>query len=422
MGMGVATEAPARQKNQEVERMRFAGIDIGAERHVVAVVIESGEVLRKPVAFGEDAAGYRRLRELLGAPDDCLVAMEATGGYWRNLFGFLVAEGFSVAVINPLRTRRFAEEDLQRTKTDAIDALGIARFAQQKRPSPTSLSEPSLAELRDLVRLRQQTVQQLGDRVRQLHRTIHSVFPEFHRLIRRRLETELATAILLRYPTAVSFSRASITKLARIRYDGSHYVGEQLARALITTAKISVAQHHSEPLKLQVRYACRDINVLRQRMCDLEADIERRLDAQEIGKLLTSIDGIGPQAAAIIIAEVGDPARFRSVGALASYVGVTPRIRQSGKRQFSHGGATPLGNARLRSALWMPTLAGIRCNPWLRRYYWRLRTAGKRPKVALLATMHKLLAAIYSVAKHRQPFVLPLVPPFPPAAVAEPEA
>ncbi len=51
MGMGVATEAPARQKNQEVERMRFAGIDIGAERHVVAVVNESGEILSKPVAW-----------------------------------------------------------------------------------------------------------------------------------------------------------------------------------------------------------------------------------------------------------------------------------------------------------------------------------------------------------------------------------
>jgi transposase len=37
-------------------------------------------------------------------------------------------------VLNPLRTRRFAEEELQRTKTDAIDALGIARFAAQKRP------------------------------------------------------------------------------------------------------------------------------------------------------------------------------------------------------------------------------------------------------------------------------------------------
>jgi hypothetical protein len=70
----------------------------------------------------------------------------------------------------------------------------------------------------------------------------------------------------------------------------------------------------------------------------------------------------------------------------------------------------------------MPTLAGIRCNPWLHRYYWRLRAEGKRPKVALLVTMHKLLAAIYSVAKQRRPFVLSLVrSSFPPAAVAEAE-
>jgi transposase len=186
----------------------------------------------------------------------------------------------------------------------------------------------------------------------------------------------MATAILLRYPTAVSFSRASITKLAQIRYDGSHYVGEQLARALITTAKISVAQHHSEPLKLQVRYACRDINVLRRRICDLEADIERGLDAQEIGKLLTSVDGIGPQAAAIIIAEVGDPARFRRrrLGKLRGRHSAHP-VNDS-----SPTAARPHLATRVSGPHWMPTLAGIRCNPWLRRYYWRLRTAGKRPK------------------------------------------
>jgi hypothetical protein len=56
MGMGVGTEAPARHKNQEVERMRFAGIDIGAERHVIAVVNECGEVLRKPVALEKTPA------------------------------------------------------------------------------------------------------------------------------------------------------------------------------------------------------------------------------------------------------------------------------------------------------------------------------------------------------------------------------
>jgi transposase len=71
----------------------------------------------------------------------------------------------------------------------------------------------------------------------------------------------------------------------------------------------------------------------------------------------------------------------------------------------------PLGNARLRRALWMPTLSAVRVNPWLRAYYQRLRAAGKPAKVALVAVMRKLLAAVYSVAKHRRPFTLPPVSP-----------
>jgi transposase len=59
----------------------------------------------------------------------------------------------------------------------------------------------------------------------------------------------------------------------------------------------------------------------------------------------------------------------------------------------------------------MPVIVGIRVNPWLSAYYRRLRAAGKRPKVAIIAAMHKLLAAIYSVAKHRRPFVPALPPP-----------
>jgi transposase len=68
--------------------MRFAGIDIAAESHVVAVVDEGGQRLGKPVTFQEDAHGYRRLREVLGTPQDLFVAMEATGHYWQNVFAF----------------------------------------------------------------------------------------------------------------------------------------------------------------------------------------------------------------------------------------------------------------------------------------------------------------------------------------------
>jgi transposase len=62
--------------------MRFAGIDIGSERHVVAIVDQSGAVVLKATSIMEDATGYKRLLELLGSASDCLVAMEATGHYW----------------------------------------------------------------------------------------------------------------------------------------------------------------------------------------------------------------------------------------------------------------------------------------------------------------------------------------------------
>ena len=52
-----------------------------------------------------------------------------------------MAHDVKVTVINPLRTRRHAEEDLKRAKTDSIDAVGIARFMQEKKPATTTLPD-----------------------------------------------------------------------------------------------------------------------------------------------------------------------------------------------------------------------------------------------------------------------------------------
>lgn len=385
--------------------MRFAGIDVAAERHVAAVVDESGKVLCKPSSFGEDAAGYAQLFQLLGACEDCFVTLEATGHYWKNLFVSLVTKGYAVAVLNPLRTRRFAEEELERTKTDAIDALGIARFGAQKRPAPTPLPESATEDLKELVRLRERLLGDLGDRLRQLHRAVDLGFPEFTKHIRS-LESQLAIAILSRFPTARAFQGLSPKKLAKLRYDDHHEVGQELANALVCTAKSSVGRHHSDIYQLDIRYTCEDVVALRKRLRELACDIERKLNSHELGKLLTTISGIGTQTAACLIAELGDPARFRDAGALASYVGVTPRLRQSGKRRFSGTPVIRLGNARLRKALWMPILTAVRFNPWLRAYYSRLVAAGKPRKVALVAAMRKLLACVWSIAKHRKPFRL----------------
>lgn len=384
--------------------MRFVGIDIAAEKHVLAVVDEAGKVLAKPTAIGEDAGGYEKLFELLGEPAGALVAMEATGHYWKNLFAALAARGFQVALLNPVRTRRFAAEDLERTKTDAIDALGIARFAAQKRPAPTRLPDSATDELRELVRHRDRLVQDFGDRTRQLHRLVDLGFPEFTRYVHS-LDSMLATAILHEYPTAQAFQDLRWKKLAKYRYDGVHIVGDDLAKSLIEAAQASVGRHHGLAYRIQVQHACEDLDLLRRRIKQLDHDIETKLGDHEVGSLLTTIDGIGTQTAAKLVAELGDPSEFHGPEALAAYVGAVPALRQSGKRSPTRAGLTAIGNARLRAALWMPTLTAVQRNPWLKAHYERLRARGKLPKVALVACMRKLLGAVYSVAKHRRPFV-----------------
>ncbi len=389
--------------------MHFVGIDIAAETHVFAILDEHGGILRKPTPFTEDREGYAKLLAVLDPIRPALVVMEATGHYWKNLFATLAAAGHNVALINPLRTHRFQGEDLERTKTDAIDALGLGRFGQQKRPTPTCLGETATEELRELVRHCDRIRQDFDDRLRQLHRLVDLGFPEFTRTVRT-LDSMLATCILAEYPSAEAIARATPRRLAKLRYDGRHLVGTELAARLIEAAKRSVGAHHAAAYRIQVRDICQDLDLWRRRLAEREADIERLLKADKVGTLLTTIPGIGPQTAARLIAELGNPAHFDDADALAAYVGVVPGLKQSGKRRSVSASLNPIGNARLRAKLWMPTLTAVRLNPWLHAFYKGLRARGKPAKVALVAAMRKLLHAIYSVTKNRAPFELKVNP------------
>lgn len=384
--------------------MRYVGIDIGSETHVAAAVTAEGRTAFRPTKISEDAAGYETLFALLGQQPVALITMEATGHYWRNLFAALVARGYTVALLNPVRTHQFAKEDLQRTKTDAIDALGIARFGAQKRPAPTRLSDSATDELRELVRHRDRLVADFGDRARQLHRLVDLGFPEFTRHVKG-LDSMLAATLLAEYPNAAAFASATPRRVAKLVYDGVHKVGPDLATALIEAAKVSVGHHHGQAYRVQVRHTCQDLGILRQRIKELDSDIGRQLDEHEVGTMLTSINGIGPNTAARLIAELGDLKQFSTAAALASYVGVVPGLKQSGKRRGQRAGLCPIGHARLRAALWMPLLNAVRRNIWLKAFYDRLISRGKLPKVALIAALRKLLGAVFAVARDRKPFV-----------------
>lgn len=384
--------------------MRTAGIDIGSEKHVVAVVDSEGSALVKSTSFTEDHEGYEKLASLLGGADDIVIVMEATGHYWQNLFFWLSERGFAISLINPLRTRRFAEEELARAKTDSVDAMQLARFGSEKKPTPTRLPDELTLELRELVKLRDRCVQELGDKVRQLHRLVDLCFPELTRHVSD-LGSHLATTIIKRWPTASQLAKQSVKKVAGVVYDGRRAIGDELAKALVSDAKKSVGRHQGAAYTTQAEYLCEDIAVLRSRIRRLDKDMGDTLEKHEVGTLLTTIDGIGENTAARLVAVLGDPSHFRSPEALAAYAGLVPRVSHSGKRTPKHGPLHPMGNAKLRAKLWMPVLTAVKKNAWLKAFFDRLIANGKLPKVALTAAMRKLLAAVYSVAKNRKPFV-----------------
>lgn len=384
--------------------MRFFGIDIASEIHVVAGIDAEDQVRLKPTKVEETGPGHERLIELLGDKSDVLVVMEATGHYWQNVFARLATAGFQVAVVNPLAVRRFGESQLTRAKTDAADALLIARFGRAHRPAPAAVPDEQLEELREHVRLRDRWVQDLGDRVRQLHRLVDLGFPEFTRHVKD-LGSCLATTLLTRCPTAVAFQQVKPSTLAKLKYDGRHHVPEDLAAALVAAAKSSAGMHHGAAYRLGVQTACEDIDVLRRRIGEIDRTIKMLIDSSELASLLLTIDGIGPTTAARILAEFGDPSTYASAAAFTAHFGVVPAVNHSGKSTPSRAATTSLGDAKVRAKLWMPTLTAVVHNGWLKAFYDRLVARGKPAKVAIVAAMRKLLTAIYSVAKNRRPFV-----------------
>jgi transposase len=119
-------------------------------------------------------------------------------------------------------------------------------------------------------------------------------------------------------------------------------------------------------------------------------------------RLLKTIPGIGFYIALLIKAEVGDIGRFKSKDHLASYSGLVPSSKSSGKVQ-RHGRITREGSTWLRWAMVEAAMVHIRYDTPVTRLYHRVAERRGRKK-ALIAAGRELLTVCYSVLKNRRPY------------------
>jgi transposase len=128
----------------------------------------------------------------------------------------------------------------------------------------------------------------------------------------------------------------------------------------------------------------------------IKTQIEKSQELSAKAHKLTAITGVGPRPAALLLAQMPELGQLNR-REIAALVRVAPFNRDSGKlrgKRMIHGGRRPV-----RHGLYMSALVAARHNPILRSFYMRLRDAGKPAKVALTATMRKLLIVLNSALK-----------------------
>jgi transposase len=159
----------------------------------------------------------------------------------------------------------------------------------------------------------------------------------------------------------------------------------------------ALGRRDRQPLRKKIK---RHIAFLERELHELDRDLDDQLRQSPLWRehddLLQSVPGIGSKTARTLLAllpELG----VVSAGEIAKLAGLAPLNRDSGTRRGKRriGGGRP----RIRGALFMATLAAVRCNPVIQTVYRRLLDTGKPKMVALVACMRKLLVIVNAMLK-----------------------
>ncbi len=139
-----------------------------------------------------------------------------------------------------------------------------------------------------------------------------------------------------------------------------------------------------------------DIKLIDRRIAEC---VDTNADLKTKNLVLRSMKGVGPVLAHTLLALLPELGQITGKQ-IAALVGVAPFDDQSGKRQglrFIQG-----GRPAIRAALFMAALTAGVHNPALKTFRDRLRNAGKKPKVAIVAVMRKMIVTLNAMLRDNQ--------------------
>jgi transposase len=321
-------------------RRRCIGLDVHREFAQVAVwqdgmVTQAGRVATTPEEL-------RMFADSLGPADE--VALEATGNTWA-IAALLACRAGRVVVSNPAKTRAIAEA---KVKTDKVDAAILAQLLAADYLPAVWLPDAAVNALRRQVLRRAHIVRQRTRLKNQVHAILHR-------------------NLIPRCPAADLFGHKGRSWLA-----GQQLPADEHAAVV---ALLRQLDFHAEELRLI------DRDLAQAALAD--DDIGRPV------RRLMTIPGVDATVALSIVAAVGDFTRFRTPDKLVAYLGLNPRVRQSGGQPASHGRITKAGSAHARGMLVEAAWAAAKAPGPLHAFYQRVR-ARRGMQIAVVATARKL--------------------------------
>ncbi len=147
----------------------------------------------------------------------------------------------------------------------------------------------------------------------------------------------------------------------------------------------------------------RQVDFLDEELDALERTLaEQALASPDIRRLM-SVPGVGVHTAAAFIAAVGDVRRFPTARQLVGYLGLDPRVRQSGSAEARHGRISKAGSSLARHMLGEAAWSVAQTPGPLRAFFERIR-AHKGPQVAATATARKLASLFWCLLTREEDY------------------
>ncbi len=361
---------------------RVAALDIGKAELVCCVRLPStGGARRRSQEVTTHTTMTGSLAELANRLVDLRVervVMEATSDYWKPVFYLLEAHGLEPWLVNARDVKHLPG----RPKTDVLDAVWLCKVAERQMLRPSFVPPRDIRRLRDLTRYR---IDLIGSRTAEKNR------------VEKLLEDACIKLSVVASDIFGVSGRAMMAAL--IAGERDPRVLAQMARSRmrskIPLLEEAFAGHFDDHQRFLLTRMLGRIDAIEADIAAVDAQIEVHLTPfDQAVQRLDEIPGVGPVAAAIIIAEIGlDMTRFPTPGHLCSWGKFAPGIKSSAGKSKGNG-STGHGNRYLARVLGEAAVGAARTDTFLGARYRRIaRRRGK--KKAIVAVGRSILVVIW---------------------------